>query len=73
MVDSKQYFDVVEFLPDDFFRKEKNEPSGKEIMSAILDDTVWMPGNPDNFEPVYFTMAYRLNLHLRLFIAPMGG
>lgn len=54
MVDSEQYFDVIEFLPHNFFSKEKNEPFIKEIMSAVLEDTVWMPGNPDNFEPDYF-------------------
>ncbi len=54
MVDSEQYFDVIEFLPHNFFSKEKNEPFIKEIMSAVLKDTVWIPGNPDNFETDYF-------------------
>ena len=54
MVDSEQYFDVIEFLPHNFFSKEKNEPFIKEIMSAVLKDTVWIPGNPDIFETDYF-------------------
>lgn len=54
MVDSEQYFDVIEFFPHNFFSKEKNEPFIKEIMSAVLKDTVWIPGNPDNFETDYF-------------------
>lgn len=54
MVDSEQYFDVIEFLPHNFFSKEKNEPFIKEIMSVVLKDTVWIPGNPDIFEPDYF-------------------
>lgn len=53
-MDSEQYFDVIEFLPHNFFSKEKNEPFIKEIMSAVLKDTVWIPGNPDNFAPDYF-------------------
>lgn len=48
------FYDVVEYLPPNFWNKTKNEPFIQKLMSLIFPETTWVPGNPDNFEPDYF-------------------
>ena len=41
------FYDVVEYLPPNFWNKTKNEPFIQELMSLVFPETTWEPGNPD--------------------------
>lgn len=48
------FYDVVEYLPPNFWNKTKNEPFIQKLMSLIIPETTWEPGNPDKSEPDYY-------------------
>lgn len=47
-------YDAIWYLPKDFFNKKVNEPFIQKIMSSVLDQTEWTPGDPVKLEPDYF-------------------
>ena len=44
----------VSFIPGNFFDKSINEPFIKKIMSHVLKQDDWIPGDPNKKEPDYF-------------------
>ena len=47
-------YEIYEFFPKDFFKKEVNEEFIKLVMEQVFPDRNWVKGNPDLFEPDYF-------------------
>lgn len=41
------FYDVVEYLPPNFWNKTKNEPFIQKLMSLIFPETTWVPGNDE--------------------------
>ncbi len=47
-------YEIYEFFPKDFFKKEVNEEFIKLVMEQVFPNCNWRKGNPDLFEPDYF-------------------
>ncbi len=46
-------FEVLSFLPKDFFNKDINEEFIKLVMSSIFSEGEWLKGNANRKEPDY--------------------
>ncbi len=46
-------FEVLTFLPKNFFNKEINEKFIKLVMKSVLGNGIWQKGNPELKEPDY--------------------
>lgn len=51
---SPPHVDIYSYFPENFFHKSVNEPFIQKIMSIVLEQNNWTPGNPDLSEPDYF-------------------
>lgn len=47
-------YEIYEFFPKDFFKKEVNEEFIKLVMEQVFPKGIWVKGNPNLFEPDYF-------------------
>ncbi len=51
-------FEVLSFLPKDFFKKEVNEEFTLLVMKSVLGVDKWEKGNPNKNEPDYLFNGY---------------
>lgn len=58
------FIDVVSFTPPNFFSKCVNEEFTKLIMSQVIGQGKWLPGDPTVNEPDYFCNGIPLEFTL---------
>ena len=57
-------FDVLSFLPKNFFNKDVNEKFIKLVMESVLGDGNWQKGKHDLKSLIIFLIIFHSNLHL---------